>query len=99
MSNFLTQYEAVLNSAVEAANAYLDLEGGPFILALASELLQSLVAADNHESAFWVVQRVCEAIDVEYPWTDQEECGEETVEVWSVLFAEVLMEQASSAIG
>ena len=99
MSNFLTPYEAVLSSAVEAANAYLDLEGGPFILALISELLQELAAAGNHKGAVLVVQQVCGAVDVECPWADQDECGEETAEVWPVLFAEILAEQVETVIG
>ena len=99
MSNFLTPYEAVLNSAVEAANAYLDVDGGPFILALVSELLQELAAAGNHEGAVLVVQQVCDTVDVECPWADQDVCEEETAEVWPVLFAEILAEQLETVIG
>ena len=43
-----------------------------------------------------VIQRVCEAVDIECHWTGQEECGEETAEVWLSLFAEALAEQLES---
>ena len=33
MKNILGQYEALLNSATEAATAYLDMKGGAFLLA------------------------------------------------------------------
>lgn len=97
MSNFLTQYEAVLNCAVEAADAYLDMEGGEFLLAWTSELIQGLVAEGNFVGAILTAQRVCEAVGVECPWTSREKRGEETAEVWPALFSEVLMEYAAMA--
>lgn len=97
MCNFLTQYEAVLNSAVESANTYLDMEGGAFILALTSELVQSLTDAGNHEGAILVIQRVCETIDVDCRWTKQKKQRDETAEVWSALFAETLAEHLEAA--
>lgn len=92
MSNFLAQYEAVLNCAVEAANAYLDMEGGSFILALTSELIQGLVEAGDHEGAILVIRQVCEAANVECDWVRQEECGKDDTRIWPSLFSEILTE-------
>ena len=97
MSNFLTQYEAVLSSAVETANAYLDMEGGEFLLAWPSELIQGLVAEGDFVGAILTAQRMCEAVGVECHWASQEERGGEATEVWAALFAEVLMEHVTMA--
>lgn len=97
MSNFLTQYEAVLNCAVEAANVYLDMEGGSFILALTSELIQGLVEAGDHEGAILVIRQVCEAASVECDWARHEECGEDDTRIWPSLFSEILTEHLEVA--
>ena len=97
MSNFLTQYEAVLNCAVEAANAYLDMEGGEFLLAWTGELIQGLVAEGDFVGAFLTARRMCEAVGVECDWISWEGCGEEAADVWPSLFAEVLMEYSPTA--
>lgn len=97
MSNFLTQYEAVLNCAVEAANAYLDMEGGEFLLAWTGELIQGLAAEGDFVGAILTAQRMCEAVGVECPWASWEEHGEETAEVWLALFVDVLIEQVETA--
>lgn len=97
MSNFLTQYEAVLSSAVETANAYLDMEGGGFLLAWIGELIQGLVAEGDFVGAILTARRMCEAVGVECDWASREECGEEAADVWPALFAEVLMEHTPTA--
>ena len=97
MSNILTQYEATLNSAVEAANAYLDMEGGEFLLAWSGELIQGLVAEGDFAGAILTAQRMCEAVGAECHWASWEECGEEAADVCPALFAEVLVEQVETA--
>ena len=42
MENIFEQYGTLLNSASEAAEACLDMEGGAFFLAWAGELIQDL---------------------------------------------------------
>lgn len=93
MINYSIRYEEVRNSAAESAGAYLDMEGGSFVLALIGELIESLTDAGNLEGANLVIQRVCEAVNVECRWAKQEVQGDEAAEVWPSLFAEVLTEQ------
>lgn len=97
MSNFLTQYEAVLSTAADAANAYLDMDGGEFLLAWTGELIQGLVAEGDLAGAILTAQRMCEAVGVECHWASREDRGEETAEVWPTLFAEVLIDHATMA--
>ena len=58
-------YEVLLDSANEAASAYLDMEGGAFLLAWAGELIQDLAAEGNVRSAALAAKKLCEAVDVE----------------------------------
>ena len=97
MSNFLTQYEAALSTAVDAANAYLDMDGGEFLLAWTGELIQGLVAEGDFVGAILTAQRMCEAVGAECHWASREERGEEAAEVWPTLFAEVLIDHATMA--
>lgn len=99
MSNFLSHYEVALNSAVEAANAYLDMEGGEFLLAWTGELIQNLIAAGNFEGACLTVQQVCEAVKVDSRWVGQMEYKEDAERVWLASFAEALMDHATMATG
>ena len=95
MSNFLTQYDAVLSSAVEAANAYLDMEGGEFLLSWTGELIRDLAAEGNVRSAALTAQKLCEAVDVEMQWAAYEGLEKTEKQAWLRLFTEALMDCVS----
>lgn len=87
-------YEVLLDSANEAASAYLDMEGGEFLLAWAGELIQDLAAEGNVRSAALAVKKLCEAVDVEMQWEAFEESQKAEKQAWLSLFAEALMDCA-----
>ncbi len=64
-------YEAVVDSAVETANALLNLEGGRLVAAIAAETLQELLNANNVGGAMIVLQKLFEIADVPMPgWAE-----------------------------
>ena len=87
-------YEVLLDSANEAASAYLDMEGGEFLLAWAGELIQDLAAEGNVRSAALAAKKLCEAVDVEMQWEAFEESQKAEKQAWLSLFAEALMDCA-----
>lgn len=87
-------YEVLLNSANEAASAYLDMEGREFLLAWAGELIQNLAAEGNVRSAALAAKKLCEAVDVEMQWEAFEEIGKAEKQAWLRVFAEALMDCA-----
>lgn len=100
MRNDFEQYEALLNSVNEAANAYLEMEGGDFLLAWIGELIQDLTTKGYVQSAALTVQKLCDAVSIDVPWTAYEAVEKmEKVEKleWLRLFAEVLMDRVRLA--
>ena len=85
-------YEALLESANETASAYLDMEGGEFLLSWTGELIRDLAAEGNVRSAAMAVQKLCEAVGVEVQWAAYEEIGKTEKQAWLRLFAEALMD-------
>ena len=51
MENNFKQYELLLDSAAETAEACLDMEGGTFLLAWTGELIRDLANAGHFKSA------------------------------------------------
>ena len=90
-------YEVLLNSANEAASAYLDMEGGAFLLAWAGELIQDLAAEGNVRSATLAAKKLCEAVDVEMQWEAFEQTEKAEKQAWLCLFAEALMDHVIAA--
>lgn len=91
MQNNSEQYEALLDSASEAAEACLDMEGGAFFLAWVGELIQNLAGKGYCRSAHLTARKLCEAVGVDWTW---EKCDElKTVEgqAWLNSFADALM--------
>ena len=95
MRNDIKNYEALLESANETASAYLDMEGGEFLLSWTGELIRDLAAEGNVRSAAMTVQKLCEAVDVEMQWAEYEGLGKAERQVWLRLFAEALMDCVS----
>ena len=94
MENNFEQYEALLGSASEAAEACLDLEGGAFFLAWAGELIQDLAGKGYFRSARLAAQKLCEAVGVDRVWAESDELAPAEKQVWLNLFAETLMDHA-----
>lgn len=96
MENNFEQYEALLDSASEAAEACLDMEGGAFLLSWVGELIQDLTAEGYCRSARLTAQKLCEAIGVDW----RPECDELNPmekQAWLGLFAETLMNHVTTA--
>ena len=92
MENNFEQYEAILGSAAEVAEACLDMECGAFLLAWVGELIQDLVAAGCFRSACLTIQKLCETADVDWAWTGYDELGPEEKSAWLNVFAGALMD-------
>ena len=99
MENNFKQYELLLDSAAEAAEACLDMEGGVFLLAWTGELIRDLATAGNFKSARLTVQKLCESVGVEWTWTEYDELAPEGKSAWLNLFAGALMDHVMTATG
>ena len=86
----------MLESANETASAYLDMEGGEFLLTWTGELIRDLAAEGNVRSAALTVRKLCEAVGVEASWTADEEIGKAERLAWLRLFSEALMDHVSA---
>ena len=95
MRNDVKNYEALLESANETASAYLDMEGGEFLLSWTGELIRDLAAEGNVRSAALTAQKLCEAVDVEMQWAAYEGLEKTEKQAWLRLFTEALMDCVS----
>ena len=95
MENNFEQYETLLGSASEAAEACLDMEGGAFFLSWVGELIQNLAAKGYCRSACLTVQKLCEAVDVDWAWAEYNKLEPTEKLAWLKLFAEVLMDHVA----
>ena len=91
MENNFEQYRTLLNSASEVAEACLDMEGGAFFLAWAGELIQDLVGKSYCRSTLLTAQKLCEAVGIDWAWTECDELEPLEKQAWLNLFAETLM--------
>ena len=92
MENNFEQYEALLGSASEVAEACLDMEGGAFFLTWAGELIQDLACKGYCRSACLAAQRLCEAVGVDRVWAECDELEPTEKQAWLNLVAETLMD-------
>ena len=99
MENNFEQYETLLGRAFEVAEAYLDMEGGAFLLAWTGELIRDLAAAGHFKSARWTIQKLCETAGVDWTWTGYDELAPEEKSAWLNLFAGALVEHVMTAAG
>ena len=95
MENNFEQYETLLGSASEAAEACLDMEGGTLFLSWAGELIQALAAKGYCRSACLTTQKLCEAVGVEWPWAECNKLEPTEKLAWLKLFAEALMDHVT----
>ena len=87
METTARQYETAANNAAEISQALMDMDGGKYILAMFSELVQELLDEGNTSGASSVVRKLHEATEVPIEWVT---LGESNVTVWVTLFAETL---------
>ena len=99
MENNFKQYELLLDSAAEAAEACLDMEGGAFLLAWTGELIRDLTAAGNFRSACLTAQKLCESVGVKWTVTGYDELPPEEKSAWLNLFTEVLLDHVTAVAG
>lgn len=95
MGNNFEQYETLLGSASEAAEACLDMEGGAFFLAWAGELIQDLTDKGYRRSACLTAQKLCEAVGVEWAWAECNKLESTEKLAWLKLFAKALMDHVT----
>jgi hypothetical protein len=93
MENNFEQYETLLGSASEVAEACLDMEDSAFLLAWAGELIQDLVAKGYRRSACLTVQKLREVVgtDCDCAWAERDELETVEKQAWLIMFAETLM--------
>ena len=99
MENNFKHYELLLDSAAEAAEACLDMEGGAFLLAWTGELIRDLAAAGNFRSACLTAQKLCELVGVKWTVTGYDELPPEEKSAWLNLFTEVLLDHVTAVAG
>ena len=92
MENNFEQYRTLLDSASEAAEACLDMEGGAFFLAWAGELIQDLADKGYCRSACLTAQKLCKAVGVDWAWAECDELEPAEKQVWMNLSAGILMD-------
>ena len=66
MESTAKQYETAANNAAEISQVLLDMEGGKYVLALFSELLQELLDEGNISGATSVVRKLYGAAEVPF---------------------------------
>ena len=98
MENIFKQYEALLDSTAEAAEACLDMEGGAFLLVWTSELIRDLATAGYCRSARLTIKKLCEVAGVDWTWSEYDELNSEEKSVWFSLFTGVLMDHMTTVV-
>lgn len=81
------QYEISVNNAAEISQILLDMEGGKYVLAMFSELLQELLDEGNISGSTSVVRKLYEAAEISI---GQDKLSESNATAWVMLFAEAL---------
>ena len=76
-------YETAVNNAAEISQVLLDMEGGKYVLALVSELVQELLDEGNTS----VVRKLYEAVEIPIK---QDILSESDATAWVTLFATAL---------
>ena len=99
MENKFKQYEMLLGSAAEAAEACLDMDGGTFLLAWTVELIRDLATAGYFRSACLTAQKLCEVTGVDRAWEEYDELRPEEKSAWLNLFVGTLMDHVTTVDG
>ena len=87
MESTTRQYETAVNNAAEISQVLLDMEGGKYVLALFSELVQELLDEGNTSGATSVVRKLYEAVEIPIK---QDVLSESNATAWVTLFASAL---------
>lgn len=87
MESTTRQYETAVNNAAEISQVLLDMEGGKYVLALFSELVQELLDEGNIPGATSVVRKLYEAAEIPIK---QDILSESDATAWVTLFATAL---------
>ena len=87
MESTTRQYETAVNNAAEISQVLLDMEGGKYVLALFSELVQELLDEGNISGATSVVRKLYEAVEIPIK---QDVLSESNATAWVTLFATAL---------
>lgn len=67
MNDLAEQYSIMVECATELADFFLDQEGGAFALAVACEMLQVLLRAEELPAASLVVDTICQISEIDLP--------------------------------
>jgi hypothetical protein len=87
MESTAKQYETAVNNAAEISQVLLDMEGGKYVLALFSELLQELLDEGNISGATSIVRKLHGAAEVPF---ELDALDESNITAWIVPFSEIL---------
>lgn len=98
MENNFQQYEILLDSASEVAEACLDMAGGTFLLAWTGELIRDLATVGYFMSARLTAQRLYEAASVDWTWSGYDGLAPEEKSAWLSLFTGVLMDHMTTVV-
>ena len=91
MEKVVKQYEQIVSRAWEISQVLLDIEGGRYVLAMFSELIQELLGEGNIAGAVAVMRKLHEAAEVPFePCTLDEGEGEDEGAAWTSLFLDAL---------
>lgn len=83
------QYETAVNTVAEISQVLLDMEGGKYVLALFSELMQELLDEGNISGATSVVRKLYGAAEVPF---ELDALDDSNTAAWIVPFSEMLRE-------
>lgn len=89
MESTAKQYETAANNAAEISQVLLDMEGGKYVLALFSELLQELLDEGNISGATSVVRKLHGVAEVPF---ELDALDDSNTAAWIVPFSEMLGE-------
>ena len=81
------QYKIAVNNAAEISQVLLDMEGGKYVLAMFSELVQELLKEGNISGAALVARKLHEAAEVPF---ELDALDESNTVAWIDLFSETL---------
>ena len=95
MENEIKQYEKAVGRAWEISQTLFDMEGGRYVLAMFSELVQEMLDGGNVPGAVLVMRKLYEAAEVPF-----ESCAlaEEDRAVWLSLFFDAMRDTLEAAV-
>ena len=95
MESTAKQYETAVNNAAEISQVLLDMEGGKYVLAMFSELVQELLDEGNTSGAASVVRKIYEAAEVTF---EQSSLDGDSNAAWISLLSDALRDTLEDAV-